>query len=46
METLNEYLTTYEYLTNRIETFDRRIKELASETEYVEKVKNWYVFLG
>ena len=31
-ETLNEYLITYEYQTNRIEAFDKRIEELASET--------------
>ena len=29
-ETLNEYLITYEYQTNRIEGFDKRIGELAS----------------
>lgn len=45
-ETLNEYLITYEYLENRIETFDKRIAELASETEYVEKVKKLVCFLG
>lgn len=45
-ETLNEYLITYEYFTNRIETFDRRIEELASGTEYVEKVKKLVCFLG
>ncbi len=45
-ETLNEYLITYEYLGNRIETFDKRIEELASETEYVEKVKKLVCFLG
>ncbi len=45
-ETLNEYLITYEYLENRIETFDKRIEELASETEYVEKVKKLVCFLG
>ena len=45
-ETLNEYLTTYEYLENRLETFDRRIGELASEMEYVEEVKKLVCFLG
>lgn len=45
-EILNEYLITYEYLENRIETFDKRIEELASETEYVEKVKKLECFLG
>lgn len=45
-EMLNEYLITYEYQTNRIESFDQRIEELASETEYVEKVKKPVCFLG
>ena len=45
-ETLGEYLITYEYQTNRIESFDKRIEELASETEYVEKVKKLVCFLG
>ena len=45
-ETLDEYLITYEYQTNRIEGFDKRIEELASETEYVEKVKKLVCFLG
>lgn len=45
-ETLNEYLITYEYLTDRIEAFDKRIEELASDTEYVEKVKKLVCFLG
>jgi transposase len=44
-ETLDEYLITYEYQTNRIEAFDKRIEELASETEYVEKVKKLVCFL-
>ena len=45
-ETLGEYLIIYEYQTNRIETFDKRIEEMASETEYVEKVKRLSCFLG
>lgn len=45
-ETLNEYLITYEYQSNRIEMFDKRIEELVSETEYVEKVKRLVCFLG
>ena len=45
-ETLNEYLITYEYLTDRIEAFDKWIEELASDTEYVEKVKKLVCFLG
>lgn len=42
-ETLNEYLITYEYQTNRIEAFDKRTDELASETKYVKKL---VCFLG
>lgn len=45
-ETLKEYLITYEYLSNRIEMFDKRIEKLASETEYVEKVKGLVCFWG
>ncbi len=45
-ETLGEYLITYEYQSNRIEMFDKRIEELASETEYVENVKRLVCFLG
>lgn len=45
-ETLNEYLISYEYLENRIETFDKKIEELASETEYVEKVRKLACFPG
>ena len=45
-ETLNEYLIAYEYQANRIEIFDKRIEELASETKYVEKVKKLVCFLG
>ena len=41
---LNEYLITYNYQTNRIETFDKRIEGLASETEYVEKMKKLVCF--
>lgn len=43
---LNEYLITYEYQTDRIKSFDKRIDELASETEYEEKVKRLVCFLG
>ena len=45
-ETLDEYLITYGYQKDRIESFDKRIGELASETEYVEKVKKLECFLG
>ena len=45
-ETLNEYLVTYEYLTDKIERFDKRIEELATSEKYAKKVKNMSCFLG
>ena len=45
-EILNEYYQTYEYHVDRIELFDRRIKELASEEAYAENVKKLRCFLG
>lgn len=38
-ETLEEYLLTYEYFTEKIKRFDERIEELASGERYQEKVK-------
>ena len=45
-EILQEYLITYETLTNKIERMDKRIEELASEKEYKEKVNKLTCFLG
>ena len=45
-ETLNEYLASYEELTAKIERFDARIEEIASQAEYTEKVKKLGCFLG
>ena len=45
-EILNEYYQTYEYHVDRIEQFDRRIEEMASEEAYAEKVKKLRCFLG
>ena len=45
-ETLNEYLTSYEEQTAKIERFDARIEEIASQAEYAEKVKKLGCFLG
>ena len=45
-ETLNEYMTTYEELETKIERFDKRIEEIASQKEYQEKVKKLTCFLG
>ena len=45
-ETLDEYLATYEEQTAKIERFDARIEEIASQTEYAEKVKKLGCLLG
>lgn len=45
-ETLNEYLLTYEYLTEKIQRFDERIEELASGEKYEKKVKNMSCLIG
>lgn len=37
-ETLNEYLATYDQLTDKIERFDNRIQELSETDDYKEKV--------
>ncbi len=45
-ESLDEYLVTYEYLTDKIERLDQRIKELADSERYQEKVKKLSCLLG
>ena len=45
-ETLDEYLASYEEQTAKIERFDARIEEVASQAEYAEKVKELGCFLG
>ena len=45
-EVLDEYLLTYQKLTERIESFDKRIEELAGGERYAEKVKKLSCFLG
>ncbi len=45
-KTLDEYLASYEEQTAKIERFDARIEEIASQAEYVEKVKKLGCFLG
>ena len=45
-ETLDEYLASYEEQIVKIERFDARIKEIASQTEYAEKVKKLGCLLG
>ena len=45
-EALDEYLLTYEYLTEKNSRFDERIEELASVERYEEKVKHMSCLLG
>ena len=45
-ETLNEYMATYEEHEAKIERYDKRIDEIASQKEYQEKVKKLTCFLG
>lgn len=45
-ETLNEYMVSYDEQIAKIERFDKRIEELASQERYQEKVKKLRCFLG
>jgi len=45
-ETLDEYLITYAYLTDKIERLDKRIEELASGERYQEKVQKLSCLIG
>lgn len=45
-EVLDEYMASYEEYVAKIERFDRRIEELASQERYAEKVKRLGCFLG
>ena len=45
-ETLNEYLATYDELTAKIDRYDKRIQEIADQSEYQEKVRKLECFLG
>ena len=45
-EVLDEYMTSYEEQYAKIERFDQRIEELASQEKYAEKVKKLGCFLG
>ena len=45
-ETLDEYMASYDEQTAKIERFDKRIEELASQERYQEKVKKLACFLG
>jgi transposase len=45
-ESLNEYLVTYDYLSDKIERMDKRIEELAGDERYKEKVKKLSCLIG
>ena len=45
-ETLNEYMASYDEQTAKIERFDARIEEIASQSRYTEKVKKLGCLLG
>jgi len=45
-ESLDEYLVTYDYLTDKIERLDRRIEELAVNERYADCVKKLCCLIG
>lgn len=45
-ESLDEYLVTYGYLTDKIERLDKRIEEIAGGESYDEKVKKLSCLIG
>lgn len=45
-ETLQEYLITYDYLTDKLERLDARIEELAGNERYGERVRRLGCFVG
>jgi len=45
-ESLDEYLITYKYLSDKIERLDKRIEELAGEERYQGNVKKLSCFIG
>ena len=45
-EVLDEYMASYEEYVAKIERFDQRIEELASQEKYAENVKRLGCFLG
>ena len=45
-EALDEYIATYANLVEKLERYDKRIRELANQEEYREKVKKLECFLG
>ena len=45
-ETLDEYLNTFNFLSNKIDLLDKRISEYAKRERYVEKVKRLVCLIG
>ena len=45
-EILQEYLLTYDYLSDKLERLDKRIEELASDDTYRENVQKLTCFMG
>ena len=45
-EILTEYLLTYDYLTDKLNRFNKRIEELASGDDYQEDVQKLTCFIG
>lgn len=45
-EVMDEYLATYDHLTDKVERLDKRIAELSQKDEYREKVKKLRCFVG
>ena len=45
-EILDEYLLTYQTLSDKLERLDKRIEELAAQDEYKEAVKKLCCFIG
>ena len=45
-QTLDEYILTYKWFSDKISRLDARIEELAAKEEYVEKVSKLRCFIG
>ena len=45
-ETFEEYLSTFNYLKDKLERLDKRIEEFSQKEKYIEKVKRLSCLLG
>lgn len=45
-ETLDEYMIEYHHLIDRVEALDKRIEEISTKEEYVEKVQQLQCLIG